>query len=141
MWGPLVFTLLLAILLSAQSPAAAPNATVSPAETVFAVVFCVVGLGSLALTLNVLLLGGQIIFFQSLSVLGYCLFPLVVAAVLNLASRNGIYRVIVLSAAVSWALRCSVPFLSHAVSERRRALAVYPLVLLYVSLAWLSLEA
>ena len=71
-------------------------------EAVFAVVFATVWIGAVTLTLNVLLLardpvviclccrhmpdsrlllqGGRIIFFQSLAVLGYCLFPLVVRA-------------------------------------------------------------
>lgn len=79
----------------------------SPApESVFAVIFAVVSVGAVALTLNVLLLvccfraplyapgtdyarttasdtqGGRIIFFQSVAVLGYCLFPLDVRCLL-----------------------------------------------------------
>ena len=42
--------------------------------------FVVLGVGAVILTLNILLLGGTIVFFQSLCLLGYCLFPIVLAA-------------------------------------------------------------
>lgn len=88
--------------------------------------------------------------------LGYCLFPLVVASLLCLAWSNQAYHAALLlvgapspcSAAAAltrgvpgalWSLRCSVPFVAATVSDRRRALAVYPVLLLYSSLAWLSL--
>ena len=38
-----------------------------------------------------------------------------------------------------WALRCCVPFIAATVNERRRALAVYPVLLLYTALVWLAL--
>jgi hypothetical protein len=34
------------------------------------------------LTINVILLGGNIVFFQSLCLIGYCLFPIVLAAII-----------------------------------------------------------
>jgi len=45
-------------------------------------VFAECGLGALILTGNVILLGGDIVFFQSLCLLGYCLFPLCVSAII-----------------------------------------------------------
>lgn len=44
-------------------------------------VFALVSVGAIILTVNVVLLGGTIGFFQSLCLLGYCLFPLDVAAI------------------------------------------------------------
>lgn len=44
-------------------------------------VFALVSVGAIVLTVNVVLLGGTIGFFQSLCLLGYCLFPLDVAAI------------------------------------------------------------
>jgi hypothetical protein len=43
-------------------------------------VFTELGLGAIVLTVNVILLGGEIVFFQSLCLLGYCLFPINIAA-------------------------------------------------------------
>lgn len=129
LWGPLVFVLTLSSLLSAGVP--------NGHET-FSVVFATVGLGAVALTANVLLLGGKIIFLQSVALLGYCVVPLCLASVLCLASENKIFRFIVVAAAVTWSGKASVPFVSAAVPNARRALAVYPVLLMYVFLGWLA---
>ena len=47
------------------------------------------------LTVNVVLLGGNIGFFQSMCLLGYCLFPLDVAAIVTTFVTNSIARWIV----------------------------------------------
>lgn len=55
LWGPMAFTLALAVLLSIG--AAKPSST-------FSLVFALVSVGAIALTVNVVLLGGTIGFFQ-----------------------------------------------------------------------------
>ncbi|KAG1676262.1 hypothetical protein FOA52_006480 [Chlamydomonas sp. UWO 241] len=72
LWGPLIFMLLLASTLSWGE---------QEASTVFALVFAECALGAIVLTGNVILLGGDIVFFQALCLLGYCLFPICVAAI------------------------------------------------------------
>jgi hypothetical protein len=47
-------------------------------------VFTEVALGAVILTVNVILLGGDIVFFQSMCLIGYCLFPINIAAVVCL---------------------------------------------------------
>ena len=118
--------------LSATLSGGAANAS----ET-FSVVFATVGIGAVALTANVLLLGGKIIFLQSVALLGYCVVPLCLASALCLASENKVYRFIVVAAAVTWSSKASVPFVSAAMPASRRALAVYPVMLMYVFLGWL----
>ena len=56
------------------------------------VVFGVCAAGAVVLTINVVLLGGNIGFFQSLCLLGYCLFPLDVAAIVATFVTNHIVR-------------------------------------------------
>ena len=51
-------------------------------------VFAEVALGAIILTVNCILLGGEIVFFQSVCLLGYCLFPLVVAAIVCASTGN-----------------------------------------------------
>ncbi|CAG7884753.1 unnamed protein product [Brassica rapa] len=68
--------------------------------------------------------GGHIVFF----LLGYCLFPLDVGAVM--LKDNVILKMIV----SSWA---AYPFMSAAVNPRRKALTLYPVFLMYVSLGFL----
>jgi hypothetical protein len=51
-------------------------------------VFTEVGLGAVVLTINVILLGGEIVFFQALCLLGYCLFPICVSSIICAAVQN-----------------------------------------------------
>ncbi|CAN0498224.1 unnamed protein product, partial [Ectocarpus sp. 8 AP-2014] len=77
---------------------------------VFAAVFVVVWCGAALVTLNAQLLGGTISFFQSVCVLGYCVFPLLVSAVLCLILSlfnfvNVFVRVAVVLVGFVWATR------------------------------------
>ena len=55
-------------------------------------VFGVCAAGAIILTINANLLGGNIGFFQSMCLLGYCLFPLDVAALVTAFVNNIIAR-------------------------------------------------
>lgn len=57
------------------------NINVNDGGPEFAEVFVIVWIGALVVTLNSKLLGGQISFFQSVCVLGYCLTPLAIALI------------------------------------------------------------
>ncbi|KAK1324141.1 hypothetical protein QJS10_CPA02g01474 [Acorus calamus] len=129
LWGPFFFIVFLGLTLSW-------SASVKKSE-VFAVAFAVLAAGAIILTVNVLLLGGHIIFFQSLSLLGYCLFPLDVGAVLCLIKDNVILKVIVVAITLAWSSWAAYPFMSAAVSPRRKALALYPVFLMYISVGFL----
>lgn len=77
LWGPLLIGLLLSSILSITAPG-------DSASLVFATVFVIVWLGAAVVTVNAQLLGGTISFFQSLCILGYCVFPLTLAAFTSL---------------------------------------------------------
>lgn len=51
-------------------------------------VFAEVAIGAVVLTVNVILLGGDIVFFQALCLLGYCLFPIDIAAIVCMTVAN-----------------------------------------------------
>ncbi|URE30761.1 Yip1 domain [Musa troglodytarum] len=99
---------------------------------VFAVAFAILAAGAIILTLNVLLLGGHIIFFQSLSLLGYCLFPLAIGALICMLEGNVIIKIVVVSVTLAWSCWAAYPFMSAAVNPRRKALALYPVFLIEV---------
>ena len=70
-----------------MSSQSSPANKINPALTatddsglVFGAVFIVTWCGAAVVTLNAKLLGGSVSFFQSICVLGYCLFPLVISA-------------------------------------------------------------
>jgi len=138
LWGPLCICLALAVMLSMSAPA-------SQAAVVFCIVFGIVWLGAAVVTLNAQLLDGNLSFFQSVCMLGYCVSPLAAAGfVCEFISwafagwaLDLLLRAAVLSVGFGWATRASVAFLSEALPPRRRMLAVYPVLLFYLAIAWL----
>ncbi|CAN0911161.1 Protein YIP4a [Linum grandiflorum] len=129
LWGPFFFIVFLGLVLSW-------SASVKKSE-VFAVAFALLAAGAVILTLNVLLLGGHIIFFQSLSLLGYCLFPLDIGALICMLKDNVILKIVVVCVTLAWSSWAAYPFMSTAVNPRRKALALYPVFLMYVSVGFL----
>lgn len=97
--------------------------------------------------MNAQLLGaGKISFFQSLCVLGYCMFPMALAAVaigvLKIVPyiKNWIWLDLILVAiGLLWATRASSIFIGMYVKAERRALAVFPVYFFYLFMAWLIL--
>lgn len=82
LWGPLILCLFLAILLSSASTSKGED---HQSAGVFASVFVIVWCGAAVVTVNAVLLGGTVSFFQSICVLGYCIFPLCTASVVCMA--------------------------------------------------------
>ena len=78
-------------------------------------------------------------FFQSVCLLGYCLFPLNIAAIINLGIGADVHILIKLayiSVAFLWSTYSSVHFIKAMVPPDRRALAMYPVFLFYLFLSW-----
>ncbi|CAJ1932002.1 unnamed protein product [Cylindrotheca closterium] len=139
LWGPLVVCLGLAVLLSFKAPA-------GQASLVFAAVFCAVWIGSAVVTVNAQLLGGTISFFQSVCVLGYCVFPMTLAAVvvdlfkmIPLGAFSTLVELAVLVVAFLWSTRASSVFIGQYIAAPRRVLAVFPVLFFYTFLAWMIL--
>ncbi|KAG0235116.1 hypothetical protein BGW42_005766 [Actinomortierella wolfii] len=132
LWGPLLMCLTLSIVLSVRAPP-------EQAITVFTWIFVIVWIGSAIVTVNAKLLGGRVSFFQSVCVLGYCLFPLVIASVVTVFVSSMVVRGPCCLAAFGWSSWASIGFLSHSNLANRRALAVYPLILFYFIFGWMIL--
>ena len=112
----------------------------SQSALIFAAVFVIVWVGAGIITLNAALLGGQISFLQSVCVLGYCLAPLNLASILcHLWPSNKIFHFVVVMAAFGWSTRASVGFMAQLLEENKKALGVYPVLLFYLSIAWMIL--
>ncbi|KAF8928218.1 hypothetical protein BGZ58_009808 [Dissophora ornata] len=132
LWGPLLMCLTLSIVLSMR---AQPDQKI----TVFTWIFIIVWLGSAVVTVNAKLLGGRVSFFQSVCVIGYCLFPLVLVSVVSIFVRSIYIRLPLSGIAFAWASWASLGFLSDSNLANRRALGVYPLFLFYFIIAWMIL--
>ncbi|KAH7908337.1 hypothetical protein BJ138DRAFT_1157908 [Hygrophoropsis aurantiaca] len=133
LWGPLLLCLALGIMLSINAPS-------SQSLGVFTSVVVIVSLGSLVVTVQAKLLGGRVSFFQGLCVLGYCIAPLDIAALVACFVRVIWVRAPIALGAWAWCIWASVNFLDGTKIEQQRILlAVYPLLLFYFILAWMIL--
>jgi hypothetical protein len=95
-------------------------------------------------TLNAQLLGSHISFFQSVCVIGYCVFPMMVAAliigILHLVHIAWWWLdLILIIIGFLWATRASTVFIGLYIPQERKALAVFPVLFFYIFLGWLIL--
>ena len=136
LWGPLLVCLLLSLVLSGSAPG-------DSASLVFAAVFVIVWCGATVVSLNAQLLGGTISFFQSVCILGYCVFPLTVAAVIcfimSFIWKNFVIKLALVTVGFVWSTRASVVFMGNVIKEERKTLAVFPVFFFYTFIAWMIL--
>ncbi|KAL3428390.1 yip1 domain-containing protein [Phlyctema vagabunda] len=131
LWGPLVFCLCLSMLLSF-------NARSEQKSVVFSGVFAMVWIGEAVVTMQIKLLGGNISFAQSVCIIGYTLFPLVIASLLSAVGLPTIPRIPVYLVLVLWSLAAGVSILGGSgVVKNRVGIAVYPLFVFYLGLGCL----
>ncbi|XP_005097593.1 protein YIPF6 [Aplysia californica] len=147
LWGPLVLCTFLAIMLqgSAEEVDEMKNNDGGPQ---FAEVFVIYWMGAAVVTLNIKLLGGNISFFQSICVLGYCVSPLAIALVicriLLAVSVDSvavfIVRFLFVILGFGWSTFASTAFLSESQPVGRKLLAMYPLFMFYFVISWLIIS-
>ncbi|KXT12052.1 hypothetical protein AC579_4691 [Pseudocercospora musae] len=124
--GPLLFCLLLSFFLSLR-------ARDDQRSEVFSGVFAMIWIGEAIVTLQIKLLGGTISFFQSVCIIGYTLFPMVIASVLSAVNVHWIVRIPVYSVLGLWSLAAGVSILGGSgVVKNRVALAIFPLFIFYI---------
>ncbi len=76
LFGPLFFTIFLSYFLNVSKDTEQMSKT-------FIIVFCLMWLGGSIVTINTILLRSHITLFQSLSILGYYIFPILLASMIN----------------------------------------------------------
>ena len=87
LWGPLFLCLLLAILLSIDESGLPTGQQHDKPAHVFSTLLLIVWVGSVVVTVNAKLLGGNVSFFQNLCLLGYCIAPLILSTGLCMVLR------------------------------------------------------
>lgn len=141
LWGPLIICTLLAIILQGHS-----HDNTHDGGPEFAQVFVIIWVGAAVVTLNSKLLDGKLSFFQSICVLGYCVFPLAVASVLiKLISLFGLKKglvafivdFVIVTLAFVWAMFAAVCFLKPTNNPGKKLISTYPVGLFYFVIAWL----
>uniref|UniRef100_A0A158Q7Q7 Protein YIPF n=1 Tax=Elaeophora elaphi TaxID=1147741 RepID=A0A158Q7Q7_9BILA len=127
LWGPLFICVFISLMLQGGRSGKGPH---------FTELFTLTFFGSCVVTLNTKLLGGNISFFQSLCVLGYCLLPPGLAATPFLFAL----RLLVTTVGFSWAIYASMVFISSSQPPRRKMLALYPIFLFYFVVSWMIIS-
>lgn len=145
--GPLVFSLLLSVLLSWRAG--------SNQAEVFTSVFVLSWLGTAIVTWQIRLLGGKMYvllicypwvlqadngsaFFQTVCIIGYTLFPLVIAAILSAVGVTWLIRAPIDFVLLLWSFAAGISILGGSgVVRNRVGLAVYPLFVFYLGLSCL----
>ncbi|OEH78012.1 protein YIPF6 homolog [Cyclospora cayetanensis] len=140
LWGPLVLCVALSLLLYFSTNGGIGGSSIEIQKQrrfAFALVYMFVIAGSSIVTLNAQLLGSRLSFFQSVCVLGYCLFPLTVAAAINLSFLHAPrgYRLVTVIPALAWATRVASAFMRTLIDEKKKLLVIYPVALFYVSIS------
>ncbi|CAF4846925.1 unnamed protein product [Pieris macdunnoughi] len=141
LWGPLLLCTFMATVLQGSSE---PTNKTGDGGPEFAEVFVLVWIGAAIVTFNSKLLGGNMSFFQSVCVLGYCLFPialaLVICRVILFSTQNTFLfflRFVISMVGFIWATFAATKFLGDSQPEGKKGLAVYPICLFYFILSWL----
>lgn len=87
--------------------------------------------------MNLILLGSTVAFFQALCALGYCLFPIAVAALLSAVLPWLFVRMVAVPVALWWSLFSVSRFFGRQIPENRKVIGLYPCVLFYAILSWI----
>ncbi|KAL7719977.1 Protein YIPF [Entamoeba marina] len=147
LWGPMFICYALSLLLSISSMIRNndTNDDQDISSYVFSIVFILFWLGSIVISLNTKFLGGKLSITQSICVIGYCVFPIFLGAVITtittfIYDKSTLFIGIpVMVLCDVWSCMASFGFLQSAIKLSRRLLAVYPIVLFFTMLSWLTL--
>ncbi|KAL4229934.1 Yip1 member 6 [Mactra antiquata] len=145
LWGPLILCVFIAMLLQGKSD---DLNNMNDGGPQFAEVFVIYWVGAVVVTLNTKLLGGNISFFQSVCVLGYCVCPLAIALIIcrcilivdEQTTMLFIIRFVAVVLGFGWSTFASTAFLADSQPPNRKILAMYPIFLFYFVISWLIIS-
>ncbi|KAK8893344.1 Yip1 member 6 [Tritrichomonas musculus] len=130
LWGPLILCLFLSVVLSLTAPS-------GQTTLLFTGVFSIVTFGAGIVTINMILLGGTVAFFQALCALGYCLFPLACSSLITAVIPLVLIKIVVVPLCFVWSVVSASKFFSSQIPENKKYLGLYPCALLYGILSWI----
>jgi hypothetical protein len=136
LWGPLVICLLLCVTISLGNSATSTDKS-------FICIFVIIWIGGVVITFNAQFLGAKIGICQSICLLGYCVFPILIGAIINrlIGKKLAVVKVIVIALAVIWSCFSSVGFVSSLTTPQKKFITTYPIFLFFISLAMFVLNA
>ena len=128
LWGPLLLNLILAFTLTLNT---------KEKGQITSLIFIIFWLGGTIIYLNNQFLGVKASIFQIFCLLGYCLFPLNIAAIIiTIINFNDLIRLILVGGACGWSIYSSSDYLKVITNHEQRYLVLYPCILFYLYIAW-----
>ena len=128
LWGPLIFITLLSGTLSLSS---------KEKTNIMISVFSIFWIGSLLVYVNGNLLNSKIKIFHILCLLGYCLFPLNVAAFISsMINLYDIIKILIVGIMCFWSLFCVEGYIKSVCEKEQKWLVFYPVILMYIFISW-----
>ena len=128
LWGPLILNLILAFTLTLNT---------KEKGQIIVLIFIIFWLGASIIYLNNYFLGVKASIFQIFCLLGYCLFPLNISAIIvTVFNFNDIFRLILVGFTCIWSIYSSSDYLKIITIYEQRYLVLYPCILFYLYIAW-----
>ena len=128
LWCPLFLNILLSLTLSLNT---------EDKSQIITLIFIIFWFGGVAIFLNNYFLGVKTSLFQILCLLGYCQFPLNIAAIiLTIINFDYIIRLIIVAIFFCWSTYSSSDYLKAITKQDKRYLVLYPCILFYLFLSW-----
>jgi hypothetical protein len=129
LWGPLLLNIILALTLTLNT---------KEKGQITSLIFIIFWVGGAIIFLNNHFLGVKASIFQMFCLLGYCLFPLNIAAIIvTLFNFFELVRFIIVGVACLWSIYSSSDYLRIITTNEQRYLVLYPCILFYLYIAWL----
>ena len=131
LWGPLLFITFLSCTLAIKSK--------DKSHTIISI-FAIFWIGNLLVYINGNLLNSNIKFFQTICLLGYCLFPLNISAlILSITNFYEIIRVTFVLITLVWSLFSVKQYFKSLTNDDQSMLVFYPAILLFLFISWFIL--
>ena len=128
LWCPLFLNILLSLTLSLNT---------EDKSQIITLIFIIFWFGGVAIFLNNYFLGVKTSLFQILCLLGYCQFPLNIAAIiLTIINFDYIIRLIIVAIFFCWSTYSSSDYLKAITKQDKRYLVLYPCILFYLFISW-----
>ena len=128
LWGPLLLNIILACTLALNT---------KDKGQITSLIFIIFWMGGVAIYLNNYFLEVKASIFQIFCLLGYCLFPLNLAAIIvTIIHWNDIFRFIIVGITCFWSVYSSSDYLKAITTQDKRYLVLYPCILFYLYISW-----
>ena len=128
LWGPLLFITFLSCILSIHS---------KEKSSIIALVYTIFWLGSFLVYFNANLLDAKIKIFPIICLLGYCLFPLNIAAfILAFTNFHDVIKLIIVGIMCTWSLLCIEGYIKSVCEKEQKFLIFYPVILMFIFISW-----